>query len=103
MKARFEQGHIVKLPGYSNEFLVVSSDDFIEETGLIHVCPIFEDLPFSNRHIPIDEDAPKAKVAVCERLELIDPEKQQPKITGRLSYPVVLTVSDVLKEIFQYS
>lgn len=99
---KFSQGDVIKVDGRKNYFLIVSNNTFISYTGMFHISPIVNDATKGPLHIEAICSDVCEGTAICEQIQLINPEKVSCKKAGRLSYDQVMNISDAIQGIFEY-
>ena len=95
------QGDIIRISGFSDRFLVVSKNAFIQHTGMFHVCPVLKDEKDGPLHIIVNGKREKGTV-ICEQIKLIDPAVRGCNRIDRISYYQLMNVSDAIQGIFEY-
>ncbi len=98
----YSQGDIVKVAGYDNLFLVISNNAFISATGMLHVCPVLQNINEGPLHILIDSADPARGIAACEHIKLLDPRSRRISLKGRVRYSDLMNISDAIQGIFEY-
>lgn len=99
----FYQGDVIKINGYKNtEFLIVSKNAFIRATRVFHVCPILKNVQEGPLHIKIQGKNGTKGVVICEQMKLIDPLARSCNRTDRVSYEMIMNISDAIQGIFEY-
>ena len=100
MEIYSEQGDILELTGRIGYVLVLSKDYF-NKTGMSIVCPVVRSASKDALHIPVQTDQIRG-IALCEQMRSIDLSARHFKYFGKISYPQIQTVSDVIQSIFDY-
>ena len=98
----FSLGDIVKISGYKNYFLVVSSNTFIEVTKMIQVCPFITGVDAGPLHIQAVGTKGTIGTAICEQIKLIDLVSRKVTKQDRIHYPDIMNISDAIQGIFEY-
>ncbi len=98
----FFQGDIIKIIGYSNEFLIVSNNAFVKAVKGFHICPVIKNLKEGPTHIKIEGIQGTKGTVVCEQIKFIDYTVRNCSRIDRITYGDIMTVSDVLQGIFEY-
>ena len=98
----FSQGDMIRIAGFKNDFLIVSTNAFINAVHMFHVCPVLEKIEAGPLHIIIKGDKGAEGTVVCEQIKLIDPSVRNCRKTDWLSYGQIMEIADVIQGIFEY-
>lgn len=98
----FYQGDIIKISGFRNKFMIVSKNAFIKTTNVFHVCPVLEKYPEGPLHIAIEGKELTRGTVICEQVKLIDPTTRGCNRVDRVSYEMIMNISDAVQGIFEY-
>ena len=98
----FSQGDIVKVAGFRNSFLVVSNNAFIRAARMFHVCPMLSHASEGPLHIHVTGVEGTEGFVICEQIKLIDPNSRSCKRIDRLSYGMLMNISDAIQGVFEY-
>lgn len=95
-----EQGSIIKIQNLSFPILVVSNN-FFNETGMIVGCPIFNIATESPLHVHIDCDKVKGNV-YCEDLKTFDLKSRRYTWLDTIDMFQAVEIVDIIQGIFDY-
>lgn len=101
MKETLHQGDIVKIEKIKRPVLV-TSQDFFNQTGEIAGCPILQDSTVSPLHIKITTDSTEGYVQ-CEKLALLDLNVRRFLKIDRISMADIINITDAIQGIFDYA
>lgn len=96
------QGDIIRITGYKNNFIIVSKNSFIRSTNVFHVCPILEDISGGPLHIQVQGNNKIKGTVLCEQIKLIDPTVRACNRVDRISYEILMNLSDAIQGVFEY-
>ena len=98
----FYQGDIIRIAGLNSTFMIVSKNAFIRAAEVFHVCPVLENYHQGPIHIAVEGKNKTKGCVICEQIKLIDPAVRTCRRTDRVSYDMIMNVSDVLQGLFEY-
>ncbi len=93
-----EQGDIIKIEGLKFQKTVVVSKDTYNTTGTVVVCPIVSEDPECTLKQRIDEN----EYVICDNMKVTDLNTRRFHTVGRVSYPNLIRICDMLQSIFDY-
>lgn len=96
------QGDIIKVNGFKNLFVAVSSNEFIRATKMAHLCPIIAGVPAGPLHIQIIGSKETLGTVICEQIKLIDINDRGYTKRDRLHYPDIMNIADAVQSMFEY-
>ena len=96
------QGDIIKVNGFKNLFVAVSSNEFIRATKMAHLCPINAGVPAGPLHIQIIGSKETLGTVICEQIKLIDINDRGFTKRDRLHYPDIMNIADAVQGMFEY-
>ena len=64
----FSQGDIVKIAGFRNDFLIISTNAFINAVHMFHVCPVLNNIEAGPLHIHVTGNKGTEGAAACEQI-----------------------------------
>ncbi len=93
-----EQGDILKIEGIRFKKTVVVSKDTYNKTGVVIVCPIVSEDPDCTLKLRINEN----EYVICDNVKVMDLNVRRFNPVGRVSYPELIRISDMIQSIFDY-
>ena len=96
------QGDLIKVSGFKNLFVAVSSNEFIKATKMAHLCPTIEGIPAGPLHIPFIAAKGTIGTVICEQIKLIDISERAFTKRDRMHYPDIMNVADAVQGMFEY-
>ena len=91
----FSQGDVIRIHGFQNLFLIVSTNTF-------HVCPVLKNIQEGPLHIKITGKNGEEGTVICEQIKFIDPEVRRCSKKDYLTYSSIINISDAIQGIFEY-
>ena len=93
-----KQGDIIKIEGINFNKTVVVSKDTYNKTGTVVVCPVVSKDPDCTLKLRISED----EYVICDNVKVMDLNVRRFNPVGRVSYPELIRISDMIQSIFDY-
>ncbi|MBR5376995.1 MAG: type II toxin-antitoxin system PemK/MazF family toxin [Lachnospiraceae bacterium] len=93
-----EQGDIIKIEGINFDRTVVVSKDTYNKTGTVVVCPVVSKDPDCTLKVRISED----EYVICDNMKVTDLNARRFHSVGRVTYPELIRICDMIQSIFDY-
>ncbi|MCR5651193.1 MAG: type II toxin-antitoxin system PemK/MazF family toxin [Lachnospiraceae bacterium] len=93
-----EQGEILKIEGLKFRKTVVVSKDTYNKTGTVVVCPIVSEDPDCTLKQRIGEN----EYVICDNMKVTDLNARRFNSVGRVSYPSLIRICDMIQSVFDY-
>ena len=92
-----EQGEILKVEGIKFQVIVVSNQH-MNQSNLVTVCPIMKLDNRTTLSIPLEEDM----YAICDTIKQLDLDARRFSIKGRVPLFRLIQIIDMIQSMFDY-
>ena len=93
-----KQGEIIMIEGIRFKKAVVVSKDTYNKTGSAVVCPVVPEEPDCTLKVRISENG----YVICDNMKVTDLNARRFHSVGRITYPELIRICDMLQSIFDY-